>query len=171
MLKLRKNILVVLVLIAVLSSCLSEKERLKICNSCAVKDSIVYKETIKLKDTTIFITQQGPTQYLENPCAWMCDSLGLKPFEILKKKNGIKSEIKSVGNSIVFNCDADSLKQVIKGLEEKTISKDNTKNIVKYIPCNNERTLFDGFCRYNAYIFWLLLVALGIRYYLRWHKP
>lgn len=170
MLKLKKNILAALVLIVALSSCISEKKRLKICNSCVVKDSIVYKEVVKLKDTTIFITQQGPIQYLENPCAWMCDSLGLKPFEITKKENGIRTTVKSVGNSIAIESHADSLeKKVI--LAEKTISKDETKNIFKYIPCTNERTMFDGFCRYNAYLLWLLIVFFGVRYYLKWHKP
>lgn len=152
--KLKSLTLAAVVLIAVLSSCVSK--RLKICRTCAIKDSIVFKEVIKLKDTTVYITLHGPTQYLENPCAHLCDSFGnLKPFEVKKKANGIVGTIKSVGNSLAFDCDADSLEAIIRDLEERTIVKSNT--ITRLAACDKEhRSSFDGFCR------WWLYISAGI---------
>lgn len=162
--KLKSLTWAVLVLIVALSSCSYDKRLAKWCGRCTVKDSIVYKEIIKKKDTTLYITTPGPIQYLENPCAHLCDSFGnLKPFEIKKKTNGIVGTIKSVGNSIAFNCDADSLRAVIRGLEEKTIVK--SEAITRFADCNKEhRTSFDGFTRWWFYITaGLLLLFIGFK--------
>lgn len=142
-----------------LGSCVTEKQRAKICNACSVvskiKDSIVYVKV----DTTIYITTAGPTQYLDSPCKDLCDSLGnIKPFEKIKTTNGIKGTIKSVGKSIVFTCEADSLKQVIQFLEKRIYSQ-NENSYVKYVPCNREhKTKFDGF---TCWWFWIT-VAIGV---------
>lgn len=144
----------ILSLFLFLFSCITNKQRERICNECVRKDSVSVKETIKLKDTTIYIIIKGPIQYLENPCKLLCDSLGnLKPFEIKKKENGIIGTIKSVGNSIAFDCEADSLKAVIKGLRETTRSTFELKNSIKYELCKlNHRNDFDGLCRWFFYI-------------------
>lgn len=134
-------------------------------DSTLIKDSTVEKtiERIKLKDTTIFITLPGPIQYLENPCANLCDSLGkLKPFTHTEKKNGIKSTVTTVGNVIEFNCEADSLKQVIKGLQEKIIEhtkfEKHTKEEkhFKTVPVH-VRTPFERWCVW----WWWLTVAMA----------
>lgn len=143
------------------SSCkLIEKNHQRICNGCPVKDSIVYIDQVKLHDTTIYITEQGPIQYLENPCKKLCDSLGnLKPFEIKKKENGIVGTIKSVGNSIEFDCKDDSLQAVIRGLIDRNRITKEKVNSVKEIPCDKEhRTSFDGFTRWWFYITGALLI-------------
>lgn len=158
-----KKILLILISIISLSSCISEKKRAKICNTCAVKDSISYKEIIKLKDTIIYRNIAGPVQYLENPCKLLCDSLGkLKPFEIKTKKNGLTSTIKSVGNSIAVDCSADSLKLVISGLKETVREYSSRKAVIRYIECTKKHTTdFDGLCRWFFYIF-----APGIALYI-----
>jgi hypothetical protein len=121
----------ILIFIIALTGCSYEKRLNKWCKRCTVKDSVSYKEVIKLKDTIIYITKAGPIQYLENPCKFLCDSFGnLKPFEIKKKENGIIGTIKSVGNSISFDCKADSLEAIIKGLREKEITKTETKTVI-----------------------------------------
>lgn len=151
-----------------LFSCVTQKQRMKICNTCAVKDSIVYKEKIVLKDTTIYTTTPGPIQYLENPCKDLCDSMGnLKKIDIVEKKNGIKSTVKSVGKSLVFHCEADSLKSVIT-LLEKTISEKSKLSEVKYIDCQKEhKTRFDGFL---FWFFWIVAPLLLIRFLWKYFK-
>lgn len=148
------NLSLILSLLIIIISCVTEKKRAEICNTCPVMESVVYKEKIKLKDTTIYITQHGPIQYLENPCKKLCDSLGnLKPFSITKKENGIVGTIKSVGNSIAFDCKDDSLKKVISGLIEKNTVNSEEKTVIRYENCKkNHRTDFDGFCRWFFYI-------------------
>jgi hypothetical protein len=140
------------------TACVTEKQRAKICNTCAVtsfaKDSVVER----LRDTTIYITQDGTVQYLPNPCAQLCDSVGkLKPFEKTEVKKGIKSIIKSQGNTLVVTCEADSLKAVIKGLRE-TIYYHQIKELsVKYIACDKaHKTKFDGFT------FWWFYISISI---------
>lgn len=82
--------------------------------------SVEVVEKIKVKDTTIFINVPGPIQYIPNPCSELCDSLGnLKPFNRTDSKNGIKSEIKTVGNVLVFDCKTDSLQAVIRILQKE----------------------------------------------------
>lgn len=163
--KILKVISVVLFLFCA-TSCVTERQRAKICNSCSVtsfkKDSIVYVK----KDTSIYITIPGPIQYLENPCKELCDSLGnLKSFKISKKKNGIKGTVKSIGKSIVFECETDSLKTVI-GLLEKQIYQEKQNSLVKYLDCSREhKTSWDGF---TFWFFWivapLILIWFAWRY-------
>lgn len=155
-----------IITLLLLSSCVSEKKRAQICNSCPVKDSIVFKETIKLKDTIIYIDQPGPIQYLENPCKLLCDSLGnLKHFEVKKKEHGITGTIKSVGNSIAFDCAADSLQAVIKGLQEKETFKSENNTVVRYEECKRDHTNgFNGFCKWYFFITAaFLLIRYGIK--------
>lgn len=146
----------------------TEKQRAEICSHCPIKDSIRIETKIetKYKDTTIYITQQGPIQYLENPCKTLCDSLGnLKPFEIRKKEHGIVGTIKSVGNSIAFDCKDDSLIKVIEGLT-MIIKESDSKIEMKQLPpvTTNELTKLQGFWIISGYLFWIvLLIVLGIK--------
>lgn len=158
-----RNFIIIASVFLFLQSCITEKKRQKICNTCAVKDSISYKEIIKLKDTIIYRDIAGPVQYLENPCKLLCDSLGkLKPFEIKTKKNGLISTIKSVGNSIAVDCSADSLKLVISGLKETVRDYSSRKSVIRYVECTKKhRSDFDGLCRWFFYIF-----APGIALYI-----
>ncbi len=157
-----KNLLLI-ILILISISCVTEKKRQKICQSCPVKIEKEIHDSIieKLRDTTIYITTQGPIQYLENPCKTLCDSLGnLKPIKIESKKNGIKSTIKTVGNSLVVNCETDSLKAVISGLKE-TIRITKEKETKEVPVCHLEhKTWFD---EYTFWWFWITLAILAIR--------
>src|SRR5690242_18829440 len=98
-----KKFLIGLLLFAIgFNSCITEKKRLKICNTCAtqtfVKDSIVEK---LIHDSIMMPAIEGPIQYLENPCKELCDSLGrLKNINVSSTKNGITTRIKTIGNSL-----------------------------------------------------------------------
>lgn len=158
-----KSLLITLLLLTFLSSCITEKKRQKICLECPVKIEKEVHDSIieKLKDTTIYITTQGPTQYLENPCKNLCDSLGkLKPIKVEAKKNGIKSTIKTVGNSLVVECETDSLKAVITGLKE-TIRIRKEQEVKEVPVCHLEhKTWFDEL---TFWWFWVTLIILLVR--------
>lgn len=110
--------------ILLITSCSTFKENRK-ARKCAkfgcIKETFVLDCTIiKAVHDTSYISKEGPTVYLENPCAELCDEFGqLKPFEKVTVKDGIKNTIKSVGNVIVSECDLDSMKQVNTTLREE----------------------------------------------------
>ena len=163
----KKTLLATLLLLTLLSGCISEKKRQKICLECPVRIEKEIHDSIieKIRDTTIYITQQGPIQYLENPCKTLCDSLGnLKPIKVESKKNGIKSTITTVGNSLAVNCEADSLKAVINGLKE--IIRIRKEQEVKEVPvCHLEhKTWFDEL---TFWWFWITLSVISIKYAFR----
>lgn len=144
-----------------------------VAEHCKGKDSTSHTEnTIVLFDTVkIPYPVQGPVQYLENPCANLCDSLGkLKQFEVKKKTNGITGTIKSVGNSIVFDCKTDSLLYIIE-IQKRTIDTYEKNKIVIQAPCNKEhRNRSDGF---TFWWFWIsvgFLVLFIIIQYIKWKK-
>lgn len=134
-------------------------------DSTVITDSVSESvtERIVLKDTTIYITREGIIQYLPNPCAFLCDSLGnLKPFKSESKKNGVKSTITSIGNVLAVDCKTDSLEAVIQ-LQQKEIErvrKEKHTSVSKHseqIPIHI-RTPFERFC---IWYFWCSLVVVG----------
>jgi hypothetical protein len=169
--------LLIISLLVVISSCVVTKKQKEnfLAKHCERKDSISYvrKDSIVYKDSLIYIPQIINTPiYLENPCKLLCDSLGhIKKVNIVTSKGGLKSTLKTVGNSLIFECETDSLKARIKWLEHNlTITeKSHTENTVK-IPCElKHRTGFDGFCLYYFLItFSLILIVLLIRFFLNY---
>lgn len=80
---------------------------------CKESDSVATHDVTTIEFDTLKIPYpvQGETVYLQSPC----DSLGkLKPINITKTKNGITSSIKSIGNTLVFDCKEDSLMYIIE---------------------------------------------------------
>jgi hypothetical protein len=148
------------------TACVTEKQRAKICNTCSVTSGSKDSTSERLRDTTIYITTPGPIQYLPNPCALLCDSAGkLKPFEKTEIKKGIKSTIKSQGNTLVVSCEADSLKQVIKDLKETIHYHQVKESSVKYVPCDKaHKTKFDGF---TFWWFWITLSIIVVGYLIK----
>ena len=149
-------------ILAAMTSCLSQKQRNKICNECPVRtDSIVTTtERIVLKDTTIFITDRL-VSYRDTI---FCDSLGIinMPKKIVKS-NGLKATVQIKNNKVIVDCETDSLKLQIDYLlkeREILIKNSNTKTI--QLPCNDERTKFDGFTYYWFIITFLLIAGYVI---------
>lgn len=152
--------LIVLVIIGSLQSCITEKHRERICATCpvvnTVKDSIVYKhDTVPVYLPPV----AGPTVYLENPCQSLCDSIGrLKPFNINHTVNGISVKVFTQGNRIAIEANKkDSTLRV--PVTHKEAYHEVNKTI--QMPCENERTGFDYFCRWFFYIV-AILAALAV---------
>lgn len=149
-----KIILSIIVSLFLFCSCVTEKQRARICNSCASvslkKDSIVYKiDSVKVE----IPGKDGPIVYLENPCQNLCDSLGrLKNVNIITKKNGQIVKINTQGNGI--NISTHTKDTAIKAPVIKKESYSRQKDVeVKYEVCKRDhKTSFDGFCNWFFYI-------------------
>lgn len=164
-----KNLGLVLVALvaAALSSCVTEKKRQEICNQCPVKierhDSIVEKLVEKIVEIP---GNDGPIVFLENPCKELCDSFGnLRNIALIKTKNGQVLKVNKVGNSIaIASSTKDTTAKVM--VKQTDTFKDRKDVEVKYVPCVNERTAFDGFTRWWFYITGVILILyVGWRYY------
>ena len=141
-----------------LTSCVvTQKQRDKFCDNCPqitiVKDSIITKT--EYRDTIIYISTDPVTHTIENPC----DSLGrLKDFTSSQTKNGITTIIKGRNNKLIVTCEADSLRQIIKALNERITKqhfKSETKLIEKQCELKHKRS-FDSFTN------WWFFITVGI---------
>lgn len=154
-------------ILLILSSCVTEKKRLEICNTCPAKT--ITKDSVwehLVHDTLSLPPIAGPIQYLENPCKELCDSMGrLKPFVRVEKKNGITNTIKTVGNSLAFSSDADSIIAYTSHKEKEAFHK-KEESLINYVYCGlDHTTTFDGFCRWFFYIVGSFYV---IKYIIKW---
>lgn len=142
---------------ALLSSCISEKKRAEICSTC--KTNTIEKEVVKYIDTPIYILDvQTEPIYIPNPCALLCDSSGKLIANVNKtftNSKGNSITVSSVNGLLFANAKIDSLKKVISVLS--TSKQSYVEKEIK-IPCNNERTQLDGFFKYSAIIFYILLI-------------
>ena len=141
-----------------LTSCVvTQKQRDKFCDNCPqitiVKDIIITKT--EYRDTIIYISTDPVTHTIESPC----DSLGrLKDFTSSQTKNGITTTIKGRNNKLIVTCEADSLKQIIKALNERITKehfKSETKIIEKVCELKHKKS-FDSFTN------WWFFITAGI---------
>jgi hypothetical protein len=140
-----------------LSSCVvTQKQRDRfLARNCKQESS--KSDSIVTKLDTVLVEvpgEQGPPIYLENPCAHLCDSLGnLKPFSITEEKNGIKTSVRSVGNSIVINsATKDTARPAV--VTTKEVYSDEKATVPE--DCRREhRTWWDHFC------FWFTNIVGG----------
>lgn len=111
------------ILAVILAGCVTERQRQRICNDCAHKDSTSFRsdtsrhETVRV-DTAwqlIEVPIAGPVQYLPHPCASLCDSLGhIKPVKQVSHKNGVSMHVFTRNDSLISECLEDSLRLVIE---------------------------------------------------------
>ena len=153
---------VIIILLTLLTfSCVTEKKRLKICQSCTVKserhDSIVEK----IVEVPVLIKgEAGPIVYLDNPCKLLCDSLGrLKNVSIQSKKNNQTINIVSNGNGL--HIDARTEDTIVKKeVKQKEVYNKTVDTQVKQMPCANEQTGWEQFCEIGFYIYSVYIIAV-----------
>jgi len=157
-----KTALTIITAILLLSGCITEKKRAKICSTCpsliTFKDSI--REVITNRDTTIYITRSGDSIYIP------CDSLKYKK---VFKRNGLKLTVTKDIKGIEANCEADSLKAVITGLNKeitRVTKESETKTIIAHCALKHQSG-FDKFCQYVFWFDCVLLIILVLIFYLK----
>lgn len=132
---------------------------LKQIDSVEISETTTEKVTQKdsIRKDTVYITVAGPTQYLPNPCAELCDSLGnVKPYYKEERKNGITSTVHTKGNVLIVDCKADSLEAIIEA-RDRTISyyklsdKSKKHSSIKEVPVI-VKTWWDKFLRWWFWI-------------------
>ena len=166
-----RNLIILITATLLFSSCQAYKN--KICLSCPtntiIKDTTVYKETIK--HDTEYVSVLGPTITIQSPC----DSTGkLKPFKRSEKKNGLITTVENINGYIVAKCDADSLLLVNKTLT-KTIERFRAE--IREVPtCHLEHiSKMDNFFiilgRILSAIILLLLVYVILKFWLKLNLP
>lgn len=157
---------------------LTEKGINFIAQHCKGEDSTSRSDKTTITHDTVEIPYPvaGPVQYLENPCKDLCDSLGnLKPFFVTKKTNGITGTIRSVGNSIAFDCKTDSLKYIIETQKRVIDTFEKSKTVIQE-PCKREHiTKWEGFTFWwfwiTAGLFALILIGKVLKAYFKIQVP
>lgn len=159
--------ILIFALLASLTACVTEKHRQKICNTCQViserRDSIVYKfDTVRVK----IPGTPGPTLYIENPCAFFCDSLGRlrKNFDTSLVHGNSALNIRRIGNVIAIGAATTPTTAIAEVKGKEVYSKETSK----VIQCPNERTSFDGFTNWYFYITAVLGGLYIVYKYFRW---
>jgi len=159
----------------ILTSCLTQKQRDKVCASCpvSIKDSI--REVIKITsfDTALYLSRRGKDLMfdLSGDCCSTMDSLFAQMSRnngtITATSNGIKSSIFKKDKKIVFRCEADSLKEVIKGLRT-VIDRSRVRIETKIVTDACVKQHKDWLDKYDRPWFFIslgaLLVAIGWKF-------
>ena len=164
-----KKLLLLFLSIVLLSSCITQNRRARICATCPVnsvtKDSIV----IVKQDTTIYITHRE----VEYRDTIICDPKGnIKDKKEVVSGGGVKATITFKQNRLVVKCETDSLYQVIRGLltERSMWSRTNSVKVLRVCE-KKHKTAFDGF---TLYWFWITAGFLAIKFgwkYLKKYFP
>jgi len=126
----------ILLICLILTSCISEKKRMKICKTCTLRetkqDSLGEQQIITAPfDTALFLSGIKGKEIEVSNCDSLISLLNKKPLE--SKENGLKAIIERKGSGFVFRCEADSLKAVITLLKTK-ISQTKFTTITKEVP-------------------------------------
>ena len=158
-----------LVLTFITSSCITEKKRSEICATCPV----IIKDSIQTQympfDTTLFINSYGKDIALSYSGAYTDMAKQLQMLfdqyndTIITLKNGIKSSIIKTPRQIIFRCQADSLKYLLKIERAK---KTTVRTIVKQVkkPCPEcDRVHRSGFDNFLRWFFWIIIILIAIK--------
>ena len=106
-----KKLTVLILLGSVLTSCVTERKRLKICANCPTKIETIVRDSIVRKDSTIRIQGETITEYIRIECPD-----GAKPTVITKSKSGKRGRVETKmvdPNALKIDCIIDSAAVVI----------------------------------------------------------
>lgn len=136
-----------LLILLLLTSCVTERKRTKICNSCPEKITIERRDSIVNRDTTIYL----PSKTLRDTIKIECDENRVPVISIRRPiRNGnMRMEITRPDlNTLISECIVDSEAVYLTWKEKHTTIE--SKEVIK------EKPLFD----YNY--LWVTLAVLGI---------
>jgi hypothetical protein len=122
-----------LIALMLLSSCITEKRRAKICATCPVHDTVTIKETVSIVRDTFVVPEDSAFYY----AILKCRDGKVMIDEILAQINGnrTKATVTIDNNRLKVRCDVDSLLKVIERLQmERNVSKSGTKVVTVEAP-------------------------------------
>lgn len=158
----------------VLISCNTQKRIDAACAKCPRHDSVIIKEVVKVSsfDTTLFLSRIGKNIELkydsiaesQGYCCLMVNELNAliaaNNGTIAVKESGIKSSIYKSNGKVIFRCEADSLRALIKGLRT-IIETSKSKVETKILPAPKcEKPHKDWLDEYDRPWFFISLGAL-----------
>lgn len=160
-----KKIFSLLSILFLFNSCLTQNKIDKICKTCksesiVIKDSSWTKQTIKVD--SIYIYKEGPTLIKDNPCSFLCDSLGrLKDFIIETNKNGIKQTLQGKNNKLIQKCNDERLLSIIKNIvtDNNRLIKEK-ETFVKEINKLTKKQNF--YIKIGKFIVWFAIILIII---------
>jgi hypothetical protein len=159
-------------MLAALPACVTLKQRARICATCTVENNTDRRDCTIVRTVTVPVNVPGvpgPTVFLPNPCAALCDENGKlrEGAHIDAIKDGHTLNLTARGGSLEASLasPAKTIEATVNQTEHHSITS-TTKTQLQ--PCPDQRTDFDGFCRWWFYITALILGAYLVFRYLRW---
>lgn len=164
---------VVLFLTLLLSSCMTKKKLDRICQLCPVKTIIKDSVHVEYKERidTAYITKTV-TITQENPCKWLCDSVGnLKKVDKTFKTKSGSTRMFTRNDSLLFEVKLDSLEAVIKA-KDQIINRFRDKVVEVPARCElDHRTKWDGFTHWVTIITFCILILLALYFLAKKYLP
>lgn len=163
-----------ILLIIAITSCVTEKRRKAICQTCTLESKRTDSTVTAVRERTVPVTVPGPTVYVavKNPCAELCDSLG-------RLKDGVKINVPGTtagtrsatiftrGDSLHVLTEADSLRLKI-AVQDSLIKRLVTIENTTAARCELDHiTKWDSFFIISGRVSWLLLVLIAIWLFIR----
>lgn len=123
-----KPALFTLLALSVLTSCVTERKRLKICQTCPTKSETIVRDSIVRKDSTVYLAGELITDTIRIECPD-----GAKPTVNTRTKSGKRGKIETDmidPNKLVVNATIDSAKVALSWNERHQIKSTET-----VLPC------------------------------------
>ena len=143
-----KPTLSILIALTLLSSCVTEKKRAKICLSCPTKTETIVRDSIVRKDSTVLVPGERITEYVRIECPD-----GAKPTVTTKSKSGKRGRLETKliePNTLQLDCVIDSAAVAISWNESH-----RTTQTVQTLPCPEV-------CYSGWDIVWSVLASIGL---------
>lgn len=143
-----KQLTILILLGTILTSCVTEKKRSKICLSCPTKTKTIVRDSIVRKDSTVFIEGERITEYVRIECPD-----GSKPTVTTKSKSGKLGRLETKliePNTLQLDCVIDSAAVAFSWNESH-----RTTQTVNTLPCPEV-------CYSGWDIVWAVLASIGL---------
>ena len=143
-----KQTLSILFALTLLTSCVTEKKRLKICQNCPTKTETIVRDSIVRKDSTVYLQGERITEYLRIECPD-----GAKPTVTTKSKSGKLGRLETKliePNTLQLDCVIDSAAVAFSWNESH-----RTTQTVNTLPCPEV-------CYSGWDIVWAVLASIGL---------
>lgn len=143
-----KPTLSILLALTLLTSCVTERMRKRICLSCPTKTETIVRDSIVRKDSTVLLPGERITEYVRIECPD-----GAKPTVTTKSKSGKRGRLETKlieSNTLQLDCVIDSASVAISWNESH-----RTTQTVQTLPCPEV-------CYSGWDIVWAVLGSIGL---------